>query len=51
MHRGSNLKYDSPFEVVKRVSKIAYRLKLSERLRVHPTFHVISKAFNGDDKE
>ena len=39
-HRGLITKYDGPFEVVKRVSEVAYRLKLPKRLKIHPTFHV-----------
>ncbi|GAV66108.1 gag-asp_proteas domain-containing protein [Cephalotus follicularis] len=31
---------DGPFEVVKRVDNVAYRLQFLERLRVHLTFHV-----------
>ena len=33
-------KYDGPFEIVKRIGNVAYKLKLPERLRLHPTFHV-----------
>ena len=33
-------RYDGPFEVIKRVGNVAYRLKLPERMKVHPTFHV-----------
>jgi hypothetical protein len=40
IHKGLILKYDGPFEIVKRVGKVAYQLELSERLKVHPTFHV-----------
>jgi hypothetical protein len=41
IHKGLMPKYDKPFEVVKRVGRVAYRLKLPERLKVHSTFHVI----------
>lgn len=33
-------KFDGPFEIVKRVGNVAYRLALPDRLKVHPTFHV-----------
>ena len=38
--RGLVSKYDGPFEVIKRVGQMAYMLKLPERLKLHPTFHV-----------
>ena len=38
--RGLILKYDGPFEIVKRIRNVAYKLKLLERLKLHPTFHV-----------
>lgn len=40
VHRGLVPKYDGPFEVLKKVGAVAYRLKLPDRLKVHPTFHV-----------
>ena len=39
-HKGLVQRYDGPFEVIKRMGNVAYRLKLPERMKVHPTFHV-----------
>ena len=33
-------RYDGPFEVIKKVGVVTYRLKLSERQKFHPIFHV-----------
>jgi len=33
-------RYDGPFEVMRKMGAVAYRLKLLERLKLHPTFHV-----------
>lgn len=40
IHKGLVQKYDGPFEIVKKVGNVAYRLKLPDRLKIHPTFHV-----------
>ena len=54
LHRGLVPKYDGPFEVVKRVGQVAYRLRLPERLKIHHKFNVsFFKPFSEDlvDKE
>ncbi len=33
-------RYYGPFEVIARVGKVAYRLKLPEHSQIHPVFHV-----------
>ena len=38
--RGLIPKYDGPFEIVKRIGNMAYKVKLPERLKLHLTFHV-----------
>lgn len=49
VHRGLIQKYDGPFEIVKKVGNVAYRLQLPDRLKVHPTFHVsFLKPFHED---
>ena len=50
VHRGLIPKYDGLFEVVKRVGVVAYKLKLSERLQIHPPVHVsFLKPYHGDE--
>lgn len=49
MHRSLVRRHDGPFEVVKKIEAVAYRLKLSERYKLHPTFHVsFLKPFHED---
>ena len=40
VHKGLIQRYDGPFEVLRRVGKLAYLLELPERYQVHPVFHV-----------
>ena len=38
--KGLISRYDGPFEILKRIGPVAYKLKLPERLQLHPSFHV-----------
>ena len=38
--RGLIQKFEGPFEVIKKAVEVAYMLKLPERLKLHPAFHV-----------
>ena len=52
IHRGLIPKYDGPFEIVKRVGVVAYKLKLPKRLQIHPTIHVsFLKPYHGDAED
>lgn len=52
VHKGLIHKYNGPFEVVVEVGNITYKLKLLERLKVHPTFYVsFLKKFHEDVAE
>ena len=52
VHRGLISKYDGPFEIVKRVGVVAYKLKLPERLQINPTVHVsFLKPYHGDEQD
>src|SRR5262245_46587041 len=39
-HQGLIPQYNGPFEVIQRVGRVTYKLRLSDRIKVHPTFHV-----------
>ncbi|KAL0313604.1 UNVERIFIED_CONTAM: Transposon Ty3-G Gag-Pol polyprotein [Sesamum radiatum] len=49
VHHGLIPKYDGYFKVVSKVGSLAYRLKLPDRLKIHPTFHLsFLKKFHQD---
>ena len=52
IYRGLIPKYDGPFEIVKRVGVAAYKLKLPERLQIHPIVHVsFLKPYHRDEED
>ena len=49
IHKGLVRKYEGPYEVLKKVGSVAYRLKLPDSYKIHPTFHVsFLKAYIAD---
>ncbi|XP_040937957.1 uncharacterized protein [Gossypium hirsutum] len=52
LHKGLVQRYEGPFKVVKRVGKVAYKLELPPKLKVHPVFHVsMLKPFHEDQED
>ncbi|KAA3453699.1 Chromo domain-containing protein/gag-asp_proteas domain-containing protein [Gossypium australe] len=51
LHKGLVRLFEGPFKVLKRVGKVAYKLELPTKLKVHTVFHVsMLKPFYGDQE-
>lgn len=49
IHKGLVPRYNGSFEVIKRISNVAYQLKLPDWLKIHLSFHVsFLKLFSQD---
>jgi len=52
VYRGLIPKYDGPYEIMKRVGSVAYKLKIAERLQIQPTIQVsFLKPYHGDEED
>ena len=52
VHKGLIRRYEGPFRVLHRVGKVAYKLELPPKLKVHPVFHVsMLKPFRVDEED
>jgi len=50
-HQGLVPRYDGPSEIMKKIGVAAYRLKLPEWLKLHPTLHVSYLRHFHEDQE
>ncbi|KAL6124890.1 hypothetical protein ACLB2K_077398 [Fragaria x ananassa] len=52
VHKGLVRKYEGPFEVIKRIDKVSYKLHLPPKLKIHPVFYVsMLKPFHEDAED
>ncbi|KAL6124469.1 hypothetical protein ACLB2K_076981 [Fragaria x ananassa] len=52
VHKGLEHKYERPFEVIKCIGKVSYKLHLPPKLKIHPVFHAsMLKPFQEDEED
>ncbi|CAM8890445.1 unnamed protein product [Rhodiola kirilowii] len=52
VHKGLIRKYEGPFEVIKPVGKVSYKLNLPPKLKIHTVFHAsMLKPYHEDIRE
>ena len=40
MHKGLGKRYEGPFPILVKVSKVSYKVELPPRLKIYPVFHI-----------
>ncbi|KAJ4971910.1 hypothetical protein NE237_005009 [Protea cynaroides] len=49
VHKGLVRRYEGPFEIVRKVGKVSYEVKLPPKLKIHPIFHAsMLKPYHSD---
>ncbi|KAL3501242.1 hypothetical protein ACH5RR_035691 [Cinchona calisaya] len=52
VHKGLFRRYEGPFKVLRRVGKVAYKVELPSKLKLHPVFHVsLLKPYHEDEED